>query len=154
MCLGTTIVVAQPKWKLNITGKVEENGKSLDGASIKIIKTGGATNLVYTAGNGKFSFTLDPNANYTVEISKAGGFITKIITFDTKNVPSDEDERMQPFALYMEVNIFKAYKGFDLSLLKEPIGKVFYVQTLRKCFSNLVMVNCLLFCTFTCIIPL
>jgi hypothetical protein len=131
-CLGLATALAQPKWKLNITGKVEENGKSLDGASIKISKSGAEPLTIYASSNGKFSFSLDPNASYTVRITKPGGYITKIVNFDTKNVPNDEDDRAQPFGFYMEVNIFKEYKGLDLSLLKDPIGKVFYVAAARK----------------------
>jgi hypothetical protein len=132
ICLGFATALAQPKWKLNVTGKVEENGKSLEGASVKMIKSGGEPVVIYTTGNGKFSFSLDPNASYTAIITKAGGYITKIVNFDTKNVPSDEDDRGLPFGFYMEVNIFKEYKGLDLSILKEPIGKVFYVATAGK----------------------
>ncbi len=133
LCLiGPLKAYAQPKWKLNVTGKVEENGKAIDGVSIKISKSGAEPITVYSSGNGKFSFTLEPNGYYTVRVTKSGGYITKIITFDTKNVPSDEDERSQPMGFYMEVSLFKEYKGMDLSLLKDPIGKVSYVLSARR----------------------
>ena len=128
-CLGIATALAQPKWKLNVTGKAVENGKSLDGVSIKISKSGAEPVTIFASDNGKFSFSLDPNSLYTVRFTKPGGYITKIVTFDTKNVPNDEDERPEPFTFpIQEINIFKEYKGLDVSLLKEPIAKVSYVS--------------------------
>ena len=69
ICLGFATALAQPKWKLNVSGKVEENGKSLEGASVKMIKSDGAPVVVDTPWNGKFCCSLDPNSSDTAIIT-------------------------------------------------------------------------------------
>jgi hypothetical protein len=130
-CLGIATALAQPKWKLNVTGKIEENGKGMEGATLRVAKSGAEPFTIFTSSNGRFSFTLDPNSSYTIKVTKPGGYITKIVTFDTKNVPSDEDERNVPFKFDMEITLFKEYKGLDLSLLKDPIAKISFVNSAR-----------------------
>ncbi|MCZ2248126.1 MAG: carboxypeptidase-like regulatory domain-containing protein, partial [Bacteroidia bacterium] len=128
--LGSNVKVwAQPNWKLHVFGKISENGKGLDNASIKISKRGAAPVTINTSSNGKYSFDLDPNGVYDIYITKSGGYITKIVNIDTKNVPAIEDERVKPFTFEMDVDIFKEFKGFDGTLLKDPIGKVNYVAS-------------------------
>ena len=120
--------MAQSKWKLDIDGKVEENGKKLEAASVKIFKNGTEAASLFTSSAGAFKYSLEPNADYLIKITKAGGYVTKIISISTKNVPNTEDERdFMPFK--MEVTLFKEAPGLDVSVLKEPIGKIFYVQS-------------------------
>jgi hypothetical protein len=59
-------------------------------------------------------------------LTKSGGYITKIVTFDTKNVPNDEDDRPQPFAFQIltEINISRSTRVWIYALLKDPIAKI------------------------------
>jgi tetratricopeptide (TPR) repeat protein len=121
--------MAQPIWKLEIDGKVEDNGKALEGAQIKILKGGSEKASLFSGSNGKFKYALEPNNDYTISVTKPGGYITKLIFISTKNVPSSEDTRdgFQPFK--MEINIFKEMLGLDVSILKQPVGKIFYDES-------------------------
>ncbi|MEY4110877.1 MAG: hypothetical protein RLZZ46_1232, partial [Bacteroidota bacterium] len=121
--------MAQPIWKLEIDGKVEDNGKALEGAQIKILKGGSEKASLFSGSNGKFKYALEPNNDYTISVTKPGGYITKLIFISTKNVPSSEDTRdgFQPFK--MEINIFKEMPGLDVSILKQPVGKIFYDES-------------------------
>jgi tetratricopeptide (TPR) repeat protein len=121
------LVFAQPKWRLDLDGKVEENGKKLEGANVKILKNGTEVANLFTSSAGAFKYSLEPNADYMVKVTKPGGYVTKLISISTKNVPSSEDDgSFVPYKL--EVTLFKELPGLDVSALKDPVGKVFYIQ--------------------------
>jgi tetratricopeptide (TPR) repeat protein len=120
---------SQATWFFTFSGRVEhtdEKGKdvALEGAICTLTKGGSVVNSVTTGGNGKFSFQLDPNADFVVSFTKPG-FITKRFAVSTKNVP--DDRAQHGFGKWdIEVVIFEQYPGLDYSVTDKPIAKVVF----------------------------
>jgi tetratricopeptide (TPR) repeat protein len=123
------LVHAQGTWYFSFGGRVEETndkGKdiNLEGAIVTLIKGSSPVNSTTTGSNGKFSFKMDPEADYTVSFTKPG-YITKKFAISTKNVPADR--ALHPFQEYsIEVVIFQMYPGLDYSVLNNPVAKIVY----------------------------
>jgi hypothetical protein len=127
-----TLVHAQGTWYFSFGGRVEQTndkGKdvNLEGAIVTLIKGTSAVNSTTTGSNGKFSFKMDPDAEYTVTFTKPG-YITKKFAISTRNVPADR--ALHPFQEYaIEVVIFQMYPGLDYSVLNNPVAKIVYNPT-------------------------
>jgi tetratricopeptide (TPR) repeat protein len=131
--LPSVELFAQQNWYLPISGRVlitdEKKNKDVDleGAMVTLSRSGSAVNTVTTTGNGKYSFKLDPNSEYTISITKPG-FITKKIAVSTRNVPYERASH--GFAGYdMQVTIFEMFPGIDYSVLNNPVAKIVYNPT-------------------------
>ena len=100
---------AQPPGYLELLGNVQQDGKGLEGAEIKVMKgLETADNLLSSAG-GKFIFNLDLGHLYTIVFSK-NGTITKSVLVDTK-VP--ESYETQIFSFKFKIDLFKAPDGVE-----------------------------------------
>jgi tetratricopeptide (TPR) repeat protein len=132
--LNFSCVIAQPKWKLVIEGVITENDKPLLGAKVTSFIKGEEQEDVYTNSEGVFKINLNANTEYIVKITKLGGYITKVLSFDTRNVPKSEDN-ISSFNLSFDAALFKEFTGFDKSLLQTPFGKVKYDEN-KKQFSE------------------
>ena len=124
-------VFSQPKWQLEIQGVIMENEKPLAGAKISSYIQGVEQDVVITNAKGGFKIYLKAGAQYLVKMTKAGGYITKVVSFDTRNVPSSEDNNKN-FNFPLGASLFKEFKGLDPAILREPIGKVSYDPNKRQ----------------------
>lgn len=113
-----------PKWNIEVKGVVTEKGQSLKGAVISVYNDSTLINT-QTSEDGEFSFTLQPDTDYMLTFTKPG-YITKCISFSTKNVPAARAK--QGFTAYdIEISIYKKVEGVDAnSLLQAPLAMVRY----------------------------
>jgi len=112
-------------WTIEIRGTVEENNKKLGGATVTLTANGATVNSVVTP-NGSFGFTLQGDMDYVLSFTKPG-YITKRLSFSTRNVPADRAKF--GFSAYsdIEVNIFPEIPGTNVDqILMQPIGKIGY----------------------------
>jgi hypothetical protein len=101
------VAMSQDQGYLELVGQVQQDGKGLEGAEIKVLKgIENADNLLTSAG-GKFIFNLDLGHVYTIIFLKNGS-ITKSVLVDTK-VP--EQYQKQIFSFKFKIDLFKAPEG-------------------------------------------
>ncbi|RMG81132.1 MAG: hypothetical protein D6707_05310, partial [Bacteroidetes bacterium] len=108
---------------LFIDGMVREGKSKLPDAVITVYKNGSKVNSVTTADNGRFALELDLGASYILEFSKPG-YVSKKISINTKGPPPEDAEYGYEYPI--SVTLFKEIEGLDVSILKQPIGKIFY----------------------------
>ena len=117
---------------LEINGiiKDDDNGRSIDGAIVKVTTVSGQTvQSSTTTGNGKFKFILEPNKEYLITASKPG-YTGKIVSVNTKDVDVNSGT-LDYYKFPISISIFKEVPDLDVSVLKSPIGSIFYNQTLK-----------------------
>lgn len=114
---------APTNWTIEVKGQVTENDKKLHGAVISVLEGGSTVNTV-NSSDGKFDFQLQAGNDYVITFSKPG-YITKRISFSTKNVPADRGKYgFTPFTID-EVDIFPEVPGTDVDqILQQPIAKI------------------------------
>lgn len=72
-----------------------------------------------TGKSGKYELDLELGYVYDIKISKAG-YVYKILRFDTQNI--NEEDKAGGFAKEPDVYLFAMIEGFNMDLLKDPIG--------------------------------
>jgi tetratricopeptide (TPR) repeat protein len=106
---------------LQINGTAELNMKPVSNAVITLYEENSKVNSVKTGSSGLFSFKLDMNKDYTVEVSKEG-YVSKRIRFIT-NIPDDVTGIwVREFA----VGLVKYCEGVNYSVLKDPVDVIKY----------------------------
>ncbi|MBC7412296.1 MAG: hypothetical protein H7331_07570, partial [Bacteroidia bacterium] len=114
------------QWKLDVEATIKKDGKKLEGVNVALIKNGSEVEKVTTSVNGKFAFRLDPNADYTLKMSKPG-HVSKLVNITTKNIPAEEMSSGEDGAFAgWEVTLFEEIKGIDYTILNQPIAKIAY----------------------------
>ncbi len=120
---------AKAQFSYTIDGTVTNGKRKLEGANVTLLKGSTTVNQASTTSNGKFSFKLEPNANYTMNVSKPG-YITKKFVFSTYGIPEDiaktYDGGSKP-----EISIFEMPKDPSVvsqinSILSQPMAKFYY----------------------------
>ncbi|MBL0097726.1 MAG: hypothetical protein IPP46_15435 [Bacteroidetes bacterium] len=114
---------AQQPGYLELLGNVQQDGKGLEGAEIKVMKGTEVSDNLMSSACGKFIFNLDLGHSYTIVFSKNGS-ITKTVLIDTK-VP--EQYNSQIFSFKFKMDLFKAPEGQEPP--KEaapPVAKLSY----------------------------
>ncbi|NNM95692.1 MAG: carboxypeptidase regulatory-like domain-containing protein [Bacteroidia bacterium] len=123
------------KWAIEVKGAVTENSRKLPGAVITVYAGGSAVNTI-NSSDGRFDFNLSSGTDYMISFTKAG-YITKQISFSTKNVPAERvSHGFDPYTSISEVDIFPLMTGGNFEarleqLLQQPIAKVAYSPTLN-----------------------
>jgi tetratricopeptide (TPR) repeat protein len=106
---------------LEINGTAELNMKPVSNAVITLYEEKTKINSVKTGSSGRFSFKLDMNKDYTVEVSKEG-YISKRIRFIT-NIPDDVTGAwVREFA----VGLVKYCEGVNYAVLNDPVDVIKY----------------------------
>lgn len=106
---------------------IGENNEAIDGIGAKLFKKNEEmewveiTNVPYHYHN--FSFTLDVNEYYTIEISKSG-FVKRSVVISTI-LPTDVSVKPL-FSFGFEVILFKEKKGIDDYYLDFPVALISY----------------------------
>jgi len=117
-------LLAQGAWTVVVDGRVISGSARLQKASIKLYKDGVVVKKTQTPPNGKFTLVLSPDIDYTIEIGKSG-YVSKKISFSTKNVPEDKvGSGFPPFPI--TIDLFQSVEDLDVSILSKPIGKIRY----------------------------
>jgi len=105
--------------KIIIRGVAELDLQPLKGATIVLYENGKEINIIKTGADGIFSFELEPNKYYIVEVSKEG-FVSKKIAFDTKLPTNALGTWINEFS----ISVVKKCDGVDYSALKDPVDIV------------------------------
>ena len=117
---------AQGQYILFVDGTVKEGKSKLVGSTVTVYEDGDKFGAIVTNASGKFGFELMMDHEYIIEFSKSG-YVSKKISVSTKGVPEDEAEFGFEFGGW-QVGLFKNMEGLDVSILDNPVGKIFYVE--------------------------
>lgn len=111
------------KGHLEIKGTIRIDREALSGAKVDVFQNGTKT-ITYTCDmGGKFEGVIELNKEYNLTVRKEG-FFSKILYINTSVPP--EDAGIYSYRFGME--LFPFIENFDASLLKEPIGKIEFVE--------------------------
>lgn len=121
--MTTLSVSAFSQDELVIKGALKdaETLKKLENCQVTVFKNGTQFDLFETGGSGKYEFRLPLGYNYDIKFAK-DGYVAKIVRIDTRNIP--EEDRAGGFQLDMPGILFQYVEGFNLDIMKEPVGKV------------------------------
>ncbi len=106
---------------LEINGTAELNLKPVSNAEITLYEEKSKIKSVKTGSSGRFSFKLDMNKDYTIEVSKEG-YVSKKIRFITK-IP---DEVTGIWVREFAVGLVKYCEGVNYSVLNDPVDVIKY----------------------------
>ncbi len=117
------------QFSYSIEGTITNGKRKLDGAIVTLQKGTTTVNQATTQANGKFSFKLEVNANYTMSVTK-GGYVTKKFVFSTYGVP-EEIAKTYDGGSKPEISIFEMPKDPAIvsqvnSILSQPMAKFYY----------------------------
>ncbi len=116
---------------LEIIGTAETNMQPLANAKITLIKDGSPVRTVYTQSNGEFSFELEINSEYLIQIEKSG-FLPKSIAFNTE-LPNDVTGR---WTMEFAMSLFPGCEGVDYSALNDPVDRIKYSANISDFISD------------------
>lgn len=125
----STLVGAQGQKQVSITTGImveKDIDVPLAGAKAVLIEKSKEIANVITKSDGIITFTLQPNSEYIIEISKEG-YVSKRVSINTK-VPDYEN---QQFEIAFSVLLFVPCEGLDYSVLQSPVLKVVYNDVKR-----------------------
>ncbi len=106
---------------LEINGTAELNMNPISNAEITLYEESSKIKSVKTGSTGRFSFKLDMNKDYTIEVSK-DGYVSKKIRFITK-IPDDVTGIwVREFA----IGLVKFCEGVNYSVLNDPVDVIKY----------------------------
>jgi tetratricopeptide (TPR) repeat protein len=106
---------------LEINGTAELNLKPVSNAEITLYEEKSNIKSVKTGSSGRFSFKLDMNKDYTIEVSKEG-YVSKKIRFITK-IP---DEVTGIWVREFAIGLVKYCEGVNYSVLNDPVDVIKY----------------------------
>ena len=106
---------------LEIIGTAESNMQPLENAKVTLYKNGNPERSIHTDSKGEFTFELDVNNEYLIEIEKSG-FVSKRIAFNTE-LPNDVTGR---WTMEFAMSLFPGCEGVSTSILNEPVDRIKY----------------------------
>jgi tetratricopeptide (TPR) repeat protein len=99
--------------------KEQDSNRRLEDCQVVVYKNGDEMDQFNTGKSGKYELDLELGYVYDIKISKAG-YVYKILRFDTQNI--NEEDKAGGFAKEPDVYLFPMIEGFNMDLLKDPIG--------------------------------
>ena len=114
---------------LDMKGQVTYGKKKLDKSFVKIYAdtTSNIVQKMESDIGGWVAFQLPIQKTYTIKISKAG-HVTKIISVDATMPKLNEGDYYFEFS----VDLFENIEGLDVSVLKNPVAKIFFNTFTKK----------------------
>lgn len=103
-----------------VIGMVKENDKALPGVNIRLLKNNIEADNVTAPLNGKFTFTLNAEEQYTIEFQKQGYILQKV--FISTKTNGKNSEGFLPFNF--SVNMLRHVNGIDTSFFQKPVMKI------------------------------
>jgi hypothetical protein len=110
--------------KILIGGRVEDDYLKLADVAVSLIRNSKILKKIITNDNGEFIFQLQPDNEYFLEINKEG-YASKKIYISTYEMPDNLDIN---WTTGIVVDLFKNDLGLNVSILRNPIGKIYYFQ--------------------------
>lgn len=120
-----------PERYLDVKGHSELELEPLPRATINLYEGSDKIQTIQSNANGDFSFRLDANKQYTIEVEKTG-LISKRITFNT----SMPDEEKGTWINEFSIGLVKPCEGVDYSALKDPVDMVAFDPKRREFLSD------------------
>lgn len=117
--LNTFISFGQEERSLKVIGTVEHDYKTLSNAKVTLVKDGKNVKSVTTGSDGVFSFEMDMNSEYLIEIERAG-LLSKRIAFNT-DIP---DDIYGKWTMEFAMTLFPGCAGVNTSALNDPVDRV------------------------------
>lgn len=99
--------------------KDELSLKKLDAVQIAIYQNGSQFDVIDAGTSGKIQVDVPLGYIYEFKFSRQG-YVPKILRFDTRNIPAED--RSGGFQSDVNLNLFPMIEGFNLDIMKEPIG--------------------------------
>ncbi len=127
---------AAPERYLEVRGIAEFDMQPLSQVTANLYDGSNLVKSAKTGSDGRFSFKLEPNKQYTIEIEK-DGMVSKRISFDTRMPDEEKGTWMNEFSM----GLVKPCSGVDYSVLKEPVDKVSFDAKRREFISDKSYVN-------------
>jgi tetratricopeptide (TPR) repeat protein len=116
LCLVLNVFSQEAERYLEIRGRAELDMQPLNGATATLYENNAVVKTVRTGSDGMFSFKLDVNKYYVVEVGKSN-YVSKRLAFDTSLPDEESGIWVREFA----ISVVKNCEGVDYSPLKEPV---------------------------------
>ncbi len=131
-----TFQQARAQFTYTIDGFVSANKKKVEGAIVILYKGGVIEEKINTSSNGKFTFKLIQDMEYTLSVTKAG-YITKKLLFSTKGIPADVLADYEQDGTKPEISIFEMPKDPSIvsqinAILSQPMAKFSFDDEKKK----------------------
>ena len=101
----------------------------ITGALVEWQDDGGNIDRLNTGAHGDYTLSLEFDRLYTVTYS-APGMLSKRVVVDTRGIP--DQDRLGGFGMNVDIRLFGALSGEDLSFLDEPIGRAVWSDAIRN----------------------
>jgi tetratricopeptide (TPR) repeat protein len=125
-----------PEKFLEVRGISELEMEPLARATINLYDGANKVKTIQSGPDGTFSFKLDINKQYTIEVEKEG-LVSKRIVFNTTMPAEEKGTWMNEFS----IGLIKPCTGVDYSLLKQPVDQVKFDAKRREYLSDKDYVN-------------
>ncbi len=116
---------------LEVRGTSELEMQPLSSATANLYEGTNKIQSIQTASDGSFSFRLEINKQYTIEVVK-DGLVGKRISFNTTMPDEEKGKWMNEFS----IGLVKYCDGVDYSALKEPVDIVKFDPKRRQYVSD------------------
>jgi tetratricopeptide (TPR) repeat protein len=116
---------------LDVRGTSELDMQPLSRATANLYEGQNKVKSVQTGSDGSFSFRLEMNKQYTIEVEK-DGLVSKRISFNTTLPDEEKGTWMNEFS----IGLVKKCTGVDYSVLKEPVDKISFDSKRREFVSD------------------
>ncbi|HXF29277.1 MAG TPA: carboxypeptidase regulatory-like domain-containing protein, partial [Chlamydiales bacterium] len=130
------------QFSCKVEGTVKQNGKNLNGAVVSLSNNTGPVKEVVTGPTGAFSFSLEPNEEYTMYITKPG-YIKSEIVFSTIGF-TDEEAQTFKNVLKPEVSLFELPEDAQIlakvnDVLATPLKSYYYSAEKKSLITDEVL---------------
>jgi tetratricopeptide (TPR) repeat protein len=116
---------------LDVRGTSELDMQPLSRANANLYEGSNKVKSVQTGSDGSFSFRLEMNKQYVIEVEK-DGLVSKRISFNTSIPDEEKGTWMNEFS----IGLVKKCNGVDYSVLKEPVDRVGFDSKRREFVSD------------------
>jgi tetratricopeptide (TPR) repeat protein len=116
---------------LDVRGTSELEMEPLSRATANLYEGSNKVKSIQTGADGSFSFRLDVNKQYIIEVEK-DGLISKRISFNTQMPDEEKGVWMNEFSM----GLLKSCNGVDYSVLNDPVDRVSFDPKRREFISD------------------
>jgi tetratricopeptide (TPR) repeat protein len=149
LCAVLSVFSQESERYLEIRGRAELDMQPLNGATATLYEGNTVAKTARTGSDGMFSFKLEMNKYYVVEVGKTN-YISKRLAFDT----SLPDEETGVWVREFAISVVKNCEGVDYSALKDPVDVIkfntkskdfdsdrAYLSRMRSKLENIMIAN-------------
>jgi tetratricopeptide (TPR) repeat protein len=136
ICFYVSAQVNNEERYLEVRGTSELDMQPLPRATANLYEGTTRIKSIETGSDGRFSFRLEINKEYTIVIEKSG-LVSKRISFNTTMPDEEKGAWMNEFS----IGLVKYCDGVDYSVLQEPVDKVKFDTKRREYVSDKDYVN-------------